>query len=71
MAEGCTHHRKDDDIGTVKIPNLIKRKQVRQLNFHHVSGFLSKRIYQSIAWLFIVAHVCSIKGNGIQADAFI
>lgn len=28
MAEGCTHHRKDDDIGTVKIPNLIKRKQV-------------------------------------------
>jgi [FeFe] hydrogenase H-cluster maturation GTPase HydF len=38
MAEGCTHHRKDDDIGTVKIPNLIKKKTGKQLNFHHVSG---------------------------------
>lgn len=38
MAEGCTHHRKDDDIGTVKIPDLIKKKTGKQLNFHHVSG---------------------------------
>lgn len=38
MAEGCTHHRKDDDIGTVKIPNLLKKKTGKQLNFDHVSG---------------------------------
>lgn len=38
MAEGCTHHRKDDDIGTVKIPNLLKKKTAKKLNFHYISG---------------------------------
>lgn len=38
VAEGCTHHRKDDDIGTVKIPNLLMKKTGKQLRFHHVSG---------------------------------
>lgn len=38
VAEGCTHHRKDDDIGTVKIPNLLKKKTGKLLTFHHVSG---------------------------------
>ncbi|MDQ2086259.1 [FeFe] hydrogenase H-cluster maturation GTPase HydF [Herbivorax sp. ANBcel31] len=38
VAEGCTHHRKDDDIGTVKIPNFLKNKTGKRLNFHHVSG---------------------------------
>lgn len=30
MVEGCTHHRKDDDIGTVKIPNLLMKKPVKR-----------------------------------------
>lgn len=38
VAEGCTHHRKEDDIGTVKIPNLLREKTGKLLNFHHVSG---------------------------------
>lgn len=38
VAEGCTHHRKDDDIGTVKIPNLLKKKTGKKLIFHHVAG---------------------------------
>lgn len=38
VAEGCTHHRKDDDIGTDKIPGLLKKKTGKQLKFHHVSG---------------------------------
>lgn len=38
MVEGCTHHRKDDDIGTVKIPNLLMKKTGKKLNFHHISG---------------------------------
>ena len=25
ICEGCTHHRQCEDIGTVKIPNLIRR----------------------------------------------
>ena len=38
MAEGCTHHRKDDDIGTVKIPKLLKEKTGKELIFDYVSG---------------------------------
>lgn len=38
VAEACTHHRKDDDIGTVKIPNLLMKKTGKKLSFHHVSG---------------------------------
>lgn len=38
IAEGCTHHRNDDDIGTVKIPGLLKKKTGKKLKFHHVSG---------------------------------
>lgn len=38
VAEGCTHHRQEDDIGTVKIPNLLKNKTGKRLHFHHVSG---------------------------------
>ena len=38
IAEGCTHHPKDDDIGTVKIPGLLKKKTGKKLKFHHVSG---------------------------------
>jgi [FeFe] hydrogenase H-cluster maturation GTPase HydF len=38
VAEGCTHHRKDDDIGTVKIPSLLMKKTGKKLVFKHVSG---------------------------------
>jgi [FeFe] hydrogenase H-cluster maturation GTPase HydF len=38
VAEGCTHHRKDDDIGTVKIPNLLTKKTGKNFIFHHISG---------------------------------
>jgi len=38
VAEGCTHHRKDDDIGTVIIPGLLGRKTGKELSFDHVSG---------------------------------
>jgi len=38
IAEGCTHHRKDDDIGTVKIPSLLMKKTGKHLKFNHVSG---------------------------------
>lgn len=38
MAEGCTHHRQDDDIGTVKIPNLLRKKTGKELIFSHAAG---------------------------------
>ena len=38
MAEGCTHHRQCNDIGTVKIPNWLKAYTGKQLEFHTCSG---------------------------------
>lgn len=38
IAEGCTHHRQCDDIGSVKIPRWLKNYTEKQLNFKTVSG---------------------------------
>lgn len=38
IAEGCTHHRQCDDIGTVKLPRWIRSYTGKQLNFQFVSG---------------------------------
>ena len=38
VAEGCTHHRQCNDIGTVKIPKALARLSGRKLTFGFVSG---------------------------------
>ena len=38
MAEACTHHRVEDDIGTVKIPRWIRQHVGGQIEFDWVSG---------------------------------
>lgn len=38
IAEGCTHHRQCDDIGTVKIPRMIRQYTGKDLDFTFVSG---------------------------------
>jgi [FeFe] hydrogenase H-cluster maturation GTPase HydF len=38
IAEGCTHHRQCDDIGTVKIPRWIKQYTGRRPEFVFTSG---------------------------------
>ncbi len=38
IAEGCTHHRQTDDIGTVKIPNWLRKYTGKQLTFEHTAG---------------------------------
>ncbi len=38
ISEGCTHHRQCRDIGTVKLPALIKRYTNVQLNIEFTSG---------------------------------
>lgn len=38
IAESCTHHATDDDIGRVKIPNWLKKKTQKDLQIDHVSG---------------------------------
>lgn len=38
IAEGCTHHRQEDDIGTVKIPRWLREKTGKRLEFGHCAG---------------------------------
>ncbi len=38
IAEACTHHRVEDDIGTVKIPNWLNKFVGGELHYDHVSG---------------------------------
>ena len=38
IAEGCTHHRQADDIGTVKIPRWLKEYTKKELVFEHTAG---------------------------------
>jgi len=38
IAEGCTHHRQTDDIGTVKIPRWLRQHTGKDLNFEYSSG---------------------------------
>ena len=38
ISEGCTHHRQCNDIGTVKIPNMIRRFTNAEPEFSFTSG---------------------------------
>jgi len=38
ISEGCTHHRQCKDIGTVKLPGLIRRYTGKDLEFSFTSG---------------------------------
>ena len=38
ISEGCTHHRQCDDIGTVKLPRLLRNYTGKELNIETSSG---------------------------------
>ncbi|MDI9520868.1 MAG: [FeFe] hydrogenase H-cluster maturation GTPase HydF [Bacillota bacterium] len=38
ISEGCTHHRQCEDIGTVKLPRLIRKHTGKELHFAFTSG---------------------------------
>lgn len=38
ISEGCTHHRQCDDIGTVKLPNWIRKYTGKDVDFEFTSG---------------------------------
>lgn len=38
ISEGCTHHRQCEDIGTVKLPNWIKKYTGKNIKFDWTSG---------------------------------
>lgn len=38
ISEGCTHHRQCDDIGSVKIPRMVKAYTKKEIQFAFTSG---------------------------------
>jgi len=38
ISEGCTHHRQCEDIGTVKLPNMLRKFTGRDIRFETSSG---------------------------------
>jgi [FeFe] hydrogenase H-cluster maturation GTPase HydF len=38
ISEGCTHHRQCEDIGTVKLPRLLKKVTGKEITFDTSSG---------------------------------
>ena len=39
IVEACTHYRTHEDIGTVKIPNMLLKYTGLDLEFNHVAGY--------------------------------
>ncbi len=53
ICESCTHHNIEDDIGTVKIPNLIKKKTEKDIIFER---FSSHEFPQNIEEYKLIVH---------------
>lgn len=53
ISEGCTHHRQCNDIGTVKLPNLIRKFTGKSLDFEFTSG---RDFSQSLEKYSLVVH---------------
>ena len=49
VAEGCTHHRQSDDIGTVKIPRWLRQHTGKELVFEHAAGMKYPRDLKAYA----------------------
>ena len=39
VVEACTHYRTHEDIGTIKIPNMLRKNTGLELDFTHVAGY--------------------------------
>lgn len=53
IAEGCTHHRQCEDIGTVKIPAGLKKYTGKQINIKTVSG---TEFYDDLSGISLIIH---------------
>ncbi len=65
IAEGCTHHKQGDDIGTVKIPKLLTAKTGKNLIFDHCSGISYPKDLKSYA-LIIHCGACILNKREVQ-----
>ena len=53
IAEGCTHHRQCNDIGTVKIPNWIRKYANAQVQIDFTSG---DEFYDDLSGYKLIVH---------------
>lgn len=65
ISEGCTHHRQCDDIGTVKLPNWIKKFTGKNIEFEWTSG---NDFFNKIEKYDLVIHCggCMLNTNEMQ-----
>lgn len=65
MAEGCTHHRQCNDIGTVKIPRWLRAHTGRDLRFETCSG---REFPDDLAPYALVVHCggCMLTDRDVQ-----
>ncbi|MDA8222557.1 [FeFe] hydrogenase H-cluster maturation GTPase HydF [Desulfosporosinus sp.] len=64
IAEGCTHHRQSDDIGSVKIPRWIRQRTGRQIEFEYSSGATFTKDVKKYA-LIVHCGACMMNRTGM------
>ena len=66
LAEGCTHHRQCNDIGTVKIPRWLRQYAGRDLTVETCSG---REFPEDLSPYRLVIHCggCMLTENAVQA----
>ena len=66
IAEGCTHHRQCDDIGTVKLPRMIEAKLGRAFEFAFCAG---QEFPEDLAAYALVLHCggCMLNARAVQS----
>lgn len=64
ISEGCTHHRQCGDIGSVKLPNLLKKFTGRELNIRLTSG---REFPDDLSQYSIIIHCggCMLNGREV------
>lgn len=68
MLEGCTHNSTHEDIGRVKIPNLLKKKTGKTLEFEFFSGYQFPKSLDDYA-MAIQCGGCMLNSAEIKARA--
>ena len=65
IAEGCTHHRQCEDIGTVKIPRWLGEYTGKNLRLEHSSG---RDFPEDLSPYQLVIHCGGCMLNGREMD---
>lgn len=67
IAEGCTHHRQCDDIGTVKIPRWLRNYTHKDIRIETATAAISRKTCRRMPWSSTAAVVCSTAGKSNTA----